>query len=61
MVAVRHDIQVKLLRRFFEARQARTTDMAERLYRNPAAVYTDADRFAAEWERSAPPQIALAW
>ncbi|MGH9036517.1 MAG: aromatic ring-hydroxylating oxygenase subunit alpha [Acidimicrobiia bacterium] len=48
---MRHDIQVKLLRRFFEARQARTTDMAEHLYRNPAAVYTDPARFAAEWER----------
>jgi len=48
---VRRDTQVKLLRRFFEARQARTTDMAERLYRNPAAMYTDPIRFAAEWER----------
>jgi phenylpropionate dioxygenase-like ring-hydroxylating dioxygenase large terminal subunit len=48
---MRRDIQVKLLRRFFGARQARTTDMAERLYRNPATVYTDAQRFAAEWER----------
>ncbi|MGH9039235.1 MAG: aromatic ring-hydroxylating oxygenase subunit alpha [Acidimicrobiia bacterium] len=48
---MQHDIQVNLLRRFFEARQARTTDMAERLYRNPATVYTDPARFAAEWER----------
>ncbi len=48
---MRHDVQVKLLRRFFEARQARTTEMAERLHRNPATVYTDAGRFAAEWER----------
>ncbi len=48
---MRHDVQVKVLRRFFEARQARTTDMAERIHRNPATVYTDAGRFAAEWER----------
>ncbi len=50
-MAVQHDTQVKLIRRFFEARQARTTDMADHVYRNPATVYTDTGRGAAEWER----------
>ncbi len=48
---MRHDTQVKILRRFFEAREGRTTDMAAEPYRNPASVYTDPDRFAAEEQR----------
>ncbi|MCA1841607.1 MAG: aromatic ring-hydroxylating dioxygenase subunit alpha [Actinobacteria bacterium] len=48
---MRHDLQVKLLRQFFEHHQARTQPMAERLYRNPASVYTDPERLAAERER----------
>lgn len=41
---MRQDLQVKLLQRFFESRQARTTDMADHLFRNPVAAYTDPDR-----------------
>lgn len=48
---MRHDLQVKLLRQFFEHHQARTVPMAERLYRNPASVYTDPEHLAAERER----------
>ncbi len=45
---MRHDLQVKLLRQFFEHHQARTVPMAEHLYRNPASNYTDPARGAAE-------------
>lgn len=47
---MRRDLQVKLLRQFFEHHEARTVPMAERLYRNPASVYTDAAHLAAERE-----------
>jgi phenylpropionate dioxygenase-like ring-hydroxylating dioxygenase large terminal subunit len=60
--SVRHDLQVKLLKRFFESRQARTTDMADHLFRNPVSAYTDPDRFAVEHERlfrQAPLLVAL--
>lgn len=56
------DTQVKLLRRFFEGHQARTTDMAAEPYCNPSPVYTDLDRFAAEERvlfRSAAVPVAL--
>ena len=59
---MRQDLQVKLLQRFFESRQARTTDMADHLFRNPVAAYTDPDRFALEHEllfRQAPLLVAL--
>jgi phenylpropionate dioxygenase-like ring-hydroxylating dioxygenase large terminal subunit len=48
---VHRDLQIKLLRRFFEAHQARTTDLAEHAYRNPADAYTGAARAAEEQTR----------
>jgi phenylpropionate dioxygenase-like ring-hydroxylating dioxygenase large terminal subunit len=47
---VHRDLQVKLLRQFFEHHQARTQPLAEHVYRNPAAVYTDPERLALERE-----------
>jgi phenylpropionate dioxygenase-like ring-hydroxylating dioxygenase large terminal subunit len=59
---VRHDLQVKLLKRFFELRQSRATDMADHIFRNPVGAYTDPDRFALEFEvffRRAPLVVGL--
>lgn len=47
---MRRETELELLRRFFKHRADRTTELAAEPYRNPASVYTDAERFAREWE-----------
>jgi nitrite reductase/ring-hydroxylating ferredoxin subunit len=46
-----HARQVELVKRFFELREAGSTDLAPASYRQPASAYVSPERFARERER----------
>lgn len=47
---MRRETELELLRRFFKYHEDRATELAESVYRNPAASYTDPARLRREWE-----------